>query len=112
VLALRHDRREDAAAAGLRRLRVLRHLPHHFVVFVEPDEVIRVDRPAALDQQAANRRRPGDEDGIAAGVDEPVGIGAMVEQQADDRLVALPGGLVQRRAGSAPRASSSRTMWS
>ena len=93
--------REHAAAAGVRFARIGGDSPHHFVVFVQPDEVVAVEPAAAGHQQRAQLRRLGRRRRVPSRIDVRVRIGAVVEEELHHRAVA--GARRRMERGSARR---------
>ena len=98
ALPARADRREHAAAAGPGGVGILFDAPHDVVVFIEPDEIVWVERTAMRDEQRADLRSPGREHRVAGRIDEAIGIRPVRQQHLDHRTTACARRRVQRRA--------------
>ena len=81
LLSSRAYGREYPAAAEFRRTWVFRHAPHDFVVLIQPDEVIRIERASSRHEQRPQFGSSRCVDGIARRVHMAVGIGAVRQQQ-------------------------------
>jgi hypothetical protein len=100
-------RGEHTATPGIGGCRIGGHTTHDFIVFIEPDQVVRVERAAVGDEQRANVGGLRGKDGIPRGIDEAVRIGAVRQQQLDER--AMFGRDSQIRDGSSSSIATTRS---
>ena len=100
--------REHPAAAEFRRTWVFRHAPHDFVVLIQPDQVIRIERAPARHEQRPQFGSFRCVDGIARRVHVAVGIGSVRQQQLHHLAVTE---CARRHVGTRPGGRRLRANW-
>jgi hypothetical protein len=107
-------RGEHTATPGIGGCGIGSHTTHNFIVFVEPDQVARIERAAVGDEQSADVSGLRGIDGISCGIDKAVRIGAVCQQQFDELAIARPrcrmqGCAARRIIGIRPRRIGTRS---